>query len=899
MDAPTPVDGTSAAQAPDGRTVGRRYTLRSSVGSGGMGTVWRAFDELLRREVAVKEVLLPAGIPAPERAVLCERTLREARAAAALNHPAVIRVYDVVNDGDRPWIVMELLDAASLADTLRDEGPLPYDRVAEIGIAVLGALEAAHRVGVLHRDVKPGNVLLGTDGRVTLTDFGVARSPNESPLTSTGLLLGSPQYIAPERARGRPFGPPSDLFSLGATLYTAVEGRPPFDRGDPLPTMTAVVVEPPDQMAFAGPLAPVLLGLLEKDPEQRWDALKTRNALRTVLSGGRITSLDGGGSRAPRQSGPTDRLTGGLRRRREDPSPSPAVPPGTPGGPLSAGPGAPSGTLPGTPSGMPPGMPGTVPGNPSAAQSAKPGAQSAMPGTAGSPRTPSGKPGSPPPPPPSGAAPTKRAVPPAPPGAPPAPPGGAKAPGSSEGTPGQRGALEGTAAMAVNPFTTDGVPSLPAPADQSDAKPTSGGPANKPEPGLAPHSGGPTRAGGRATVRGSVSVPGQQPPGQHQGPGQHQSQHQGLGQHQAGQPGQHQAGTHQAGQPGQHQAGQHQAGQHQPGQHQAGQHQAGQHQAGQHQAGQHQAGQHQQPGQPPQGQHPTTGYARVPGLTPTPPPGGPQGPQGPQGPPPGYGATTYGSPYGGAPNYGEPQNSTAPLPSSPPSSAPRRSAYFGSSGVGGHTMVSPQPPDLSGGHGPQGRRRTVLIVVAIVVVVLLIGLISYLVSVAASGDDSATSARSTSSAAAQSGVELKSYSYPERGFTVKAPADWTAKEASTYIDYDSDDNDKLRVLVENGTSPEQHLKSAESYQKQRLEKGQITAFQTIRQESSTKKIGGEETWEWEFAYTENGVQKHRIWRVAVVDGKAYSVYLTSPAKLFKDRLTLYDEITASFNFDRA
>ena len=342
VDAPTPVDGTSAANAPDGRTVGRRYTLRSSVGSGGMGTVWRAFDELLRREVAVKEVLLPAGIPAPERAVLCERTLREARAAAALNHPAVIRVYDVVNDGDRPWIVMELLDAASLADTLRDEGPLPYDRVAEIGLAVLGALEAAHRVGVLHRDVKPGNVLLGSDSRVTLTDFGVARSPNESPLTSTGLLLGSPQYIAPERARGRPFGPPSDLFSLGATLYTAVEGRPPFDRGDPLPTMTAVVVEPPDQMAFAGPLAPVLLGLLEKDPEQRWDAIKTRNALRTVLSGGRITSLDGGG-RAPRQTGPTDRLQN-MRRRREDPSPNAS----TPAGPASGGPSA-SGGGPGGP----------------------------------------------------------------------------------------------------------------------------------------------------------------------------------------------------------------------------------------------------------------------------------------------------------------------------------------------------------------------------------------------------------------------------------------------------------------------------------------------------------------------------------------------------------------------
>ncbi|MFB9322302.1 PsbP-related protein, partial [Cryptosporangium minutisporangium] len=325
-----------------------------------------------------------------------------------------------------------------------------------------------------------------------------------------------------------------------------------------------------------------------------------------------------------------------------------------------------------------------------------------------------------------------------------------------------------------------------------------------------------------------------------------------------------------------------------------------QHGGGQHGGGQHGGGQHGQhaPGQQPPGQHPMSGYARVPGLTPTPPP---QGPPGTQGPPPGYGATTYGTPYGGAPNYGEPGNSTAPLPSTPPpSSSPRRSAYLGASGVGGHTMVSPQPPDLSGtpgSAGPQSRRRTVLIVVAIVVAVLLIGLISYVVSVAASGDDNATSPRPTVSAPARSGVDLKSYSYSERGFTLKAPADWTAKEASTYVDYDSIDGDKLRVLVENGSSPEQHLKSAENYQQKRLEDGQISAFDTIHRKEAAKKLGGEETWEWEFVYTESGVQKHRLWRVAVVDGKAYSVYLTSPEKLFKDRVTLFDEITASFEFD--
>ena len=287
MDAPTPVNKNQGT-ATSGRTVGGRYTLGATVGSGGMGTVWRAHDELLRRDVAVKEVLLPPGLPTRERELLCERTLREARAAAALNHPAVVRVYDVVQDGERPWIVMELLEARSISEVLRDDGPMPVRKVAEMGLAVLGALEAAHRVGVLHRDVKPGNVLLGTDGRTTLTDFGVARSANESPLTSTGLLLGSPQYIAPERARGQQFGPSSDLWSLGATLYTAVEGRAPFDRGDPLPTMTAVVCEPPDPVSFAGPLAPILDGLLEKTPDQRWDAARTRSALKTVLAGGSV-----------------------------------------------------------------------------------------------------------------------------------------------------------------------------------------------------------------------------------------------------------------------------------------------------------------------------------------------------------------------------------------------------------------------------------------------------------------------------------------------------------------------------------------------------------------------------------------------------------------------------------
>jgi len=250
-----------------------------------MGTVWRASDSLLRREVAVKEVLLPPTMPRSERDALCERTMREARAAAALSHPSVVQVYDVVTDGGRPWIVMELLEARSLADMVIDDGPLAARAVAKIGIAMLGALEVAHAAGVLHRDVKPANVLVCNDGRCVLTDFGVARLPTESKLTTPGMVLGSPHFISPERAVGGAFGPPSDLFSLGVTLYTAIEGGPPFDRGDPFETMRAVVEEDPRPARLAGPLEPVLWGLLEKDPARRWTVEQARTVLRELLSG--------------------------------------------------------------------------------------------------------------------------------------------------------------------------------------------------------------------------------------------------------------------------------------------------------------------------------------------------------------------------------------------------------------------------------------------------------------------------------------------------------------------------------------------------------------------------------------------------------------------------------------
>jgi serine/threonine protein kinase len=283
-------DGPPSGRAAPGTTIGGRYALRAAVGNGGMGTVWRAADTLLRRDVAVKEVVLPPGLAPTDRDAMYERTMREARAAAALSHPAVVQVYDVVTEAGRPWIVMELLDARSLADMVIEDGPVAPRAVAKIGIALLGALEVAHAAGVLHRDVKPANVLICADGRCVLTDFGVARMPTDVQLTTPGMVLGSPHFISPERAMGGPFGPPSDLFSLGVTLYTAVEGRPPFDRGDPIETMHAVVEDEPAPPVRAGALATVLFGLLEKDPARRWNVPAARAALRELLTGALASS---------------------------------------------------------------------------------------------------------------------------------------------------------------------------------------------------------------------------------------------------------------------------------------------------------------------------------------------------------------------------------------------------------------------------------------------------------------------------------------------------------------------------------------------------------------------------------------------------------------------------------
>jgi hypothetical protein len=267
------------------RVVAGRYRLTSLLGRGGMGAVWCAHDEVLERTVAIKEVDLPPVGGDEEHEALRQRVLREARTAARLDHPNVVRIFDVAEDAGRPWIVMEVLTGRSLAEEIKAAGPLTPVRAAQVGLAVLDALGAAHTLGVVHRDVKPGNVQLCDDGRVVLTDFGIASSASDSSITRTGEVVGSPAYMSPERARGEALGPASDLFSLGATLYHAVEGSPPFDRGTPVATLTAVVHDSPGAFAAAGPLRPVLVGLLAKRADERWDTQRVRAALQDVAEG--------------------------------------------------------------------------------------------------------------------------------------------------------------------------------------------------------------------------------------------------------------------------------------------------------------------------------------------------------------------------------------------------------------------------------------------------------------------------------------------------------------------------------------------------------------------------------------------------------------------------------------
>lgn len=305
-----------------------RYRLGTVVGRGGMGTVWRARDEVLGRSVAVKELRLSAGVEEAERKRMITRTLREAKAIATIRSRGVVTIYDVVDEGSRPWIVMELIEGRSLADIIRRDGPMSPERAAEIGLAILDVLRDAHDAGILHRDVKPSNVIVADDeGRVVLTDFGIAKVEGDPSITSTGMLVGAPSYISPERARGASPGPPADMWSLGALLYCCVEGRPPYDEGSAIATLAAVMHDSVPPPAQAGELTSLIMELLQKKPEDRPDEPRVRRLLDAVLTGGG----EGSGSTTDHQT----LVVGGRATPR--PGSVPAVPPHAADSPAEGG----------------------------------------------------------------------------------------------------------------------------------------------------------------------------------------------------------------------------------------------------------------------------------------------------------------------------------------------------------------------------------------------------------------------------------------------------------------------------------------------------------------------------------------------------------------------------------
>jgi serine/threonine protein kinase len=266
------------------RRVGGRYRLSGQLGSGAMGTVWSGYDDVLQRRVAIKELKVPPGVPEHEALDLRERIMREARALGGLSHPNVITVFDVVVDDGQPVVVLELVPSLNLATMIGEHGALNPAQAAVVGYATAGGLRAAHRSGITHRDVKPGNVLIADDGRVKLTDFGIARNAADAPMTSVGLVLGSPAYIAPEVAAGQPVTPAADLWGLGATLFAAVEGRPPYDvHGDPVSTITEVVDGEVPRPRGSGPVVDVITALMVKDPARRMALDEVRQRLRPLI----------------------------------------------------------------------------------------------------------------------------------------------------------------------------------------------------------------------------------------------------------------------------------------------------------------------------------------------------------------------------------------------------------------------------------------------------------------------------------------------------------------------------------------------------------------------------------------------------------------------------------------
>ncbi|MEV7806544.1 serine/threonine-protein kinase [Microbispora sp. NPDC088329] len=313
-----------------------RYELRTRIGRGTMGTVWRAYDQSLGREVAVKEIRQDSSLSSRQQQELRERMMREGRMAARVSHPSVATIHDVIVHDGIPWIIMELVEGRSLEQVIDQEGPLPPRLVAEIGYDLLGALRAAHAQDILHRDVKPANVLLTETGRVVLTDFGIAKALGDNALTQTGMVIGSPGYTAPERARGDHTGPESDLWSLGATLYFAVEGRPAYERATVGETLAALMTERADPPTQAGPLRPVLDGLLEKDHTARITPERAAAMLRVIADTptGSIPAVPAAG---PGDMGDMKARPGGYGSAAPPhASPSPAGPPH--GGPPHGGP---------------------------------------------------------------------------------------------------------------------------------------------------------------------------------------------------------------------------------------------------------------------------------------------------------------------------------------------------------------------------------------------------------------------------------------------------------------------------------------------------------------------------------------------------------------------------------
>ncbi|SDO06094.1 serine/threonine-protein kinase [Lentzea jiangxiensis] len=269
-------------QAVEPRVIAGRYALVAELGRGGMGIVWRAQDRHIGRFVAIKELHLPDGIAHEERRVLEERALREARTAGKLNDPAVVTVYDAINENGTTYIVMELVEAATLSTLIGAHGPMPPNQVVSIALQALSALETAHAAGIVHRDVKPGNLMVRPDGKVKLTDFGIAQAVDDPRLTTSGSLIGSPAYMSPERIHGHEAGPASDLWALGATLCYAVEGWSPFERSSTASTLHAIMSETPRLTRATGVLGAVITGLLIADPNARLSGPQARAMLSSI-----------------------------------------------------------------------------------------------------------------------------------------------------------------------------------------------------------------------------------------------------------------------------------------------------------------------------------------------------------------------------------------------------------------------------------------------------------------------------------------------------------------------------------------------------------------------------------------------------------------------------------------